>query len=798
MEMFNLFKDVPDSISNTQCIVDKIDNFSIEKDILLPIYNLPDGFSNQDDYLKKLAYDGALIKYNSIDSSIKERIDYELKIINLTKFPGYFLIVKDFIDAAKKLDVFVGPGRGSVTGSLVAYCIGITNIDPIKYNLIFERFLNPERISMPDIDIDFDDKGRQKIIDYVVEKYGKGRVAQIITFGSMAAKSSVKDVSRVLGLPVERANYIAKLIPDKPGTTLSQAFSYVPELLEIKKKVSSIECTVLNLAERLEGSIRHTGVHAAGIIISPYNLLDYFPLKTDKDSDLFVTQYDGSLSEKVGMLKMDFLGLKTLTIIKDTLFLINKNYNLKININEVDLEDEKTFNLYGIGNTIGTFQFESEGMRHWLPKLKPNNIDDLIAMNALYRPGPMKFIPNFIDRKNGKEEIKYQHPLLKPILSNTYGVMVYQEQIIKIAQIVAGYTLGQADLLRKAMSKKKAEEMTRQKVIFIKGAMKKHNILKEKSIEIFNLMERFSEYGFSLAHSTAYSVVAYHTAYLKANYTAAYMSSVLTNNNNDIDKLSIFISECRKNKIKILNPDVNESNFDFDINNRNEIRFGLCAIKGLGRPTAKSIIDLRNSLGDFLDIFDFVERSNLKLVSKKTIDSLVMSGAFDSFEHFHRREYLFSQKSQKSLIENSLLYGTKFQKEKISNQQSLFVTNNFFFKKPTISSCPPYSLLDKLNIEKETIGFYISNHPLDDFEIELKKFCNCSTLDFLNFKNKDIYIAGIVLDYVIRVSKNGNSFAFFTIEDFYGKINLSLFGDLFLKNKIFLKKGELLYISGFL
>ncbi|MEM9417415.1 MAG: DNA polymerase III subunit alpha, partial [Bacteroidota bacterium] len=548
--------------------------------------------------------------------------------------------VQDFIKAARELDVIVGPGRGSVAGSVVAYCTGITNIDPIHYNLLFERFLNPERVSMPDIDIDFDDEGRQKVIDYVVDKYGRDQVAQIITFGSMGAKSSIRDVARVLGLPLDKSNQMAKLVPEKPGTTLAEAFAEVPELAAFKKDLQTKEGQVLSFAETLEGAARHTGIHAAGIIIAPDDLKKYIPVKSDKNSDLLVTQYDGSVVESLGMLKMDFLGLKTLSIIKDALALIEKNYGQHIDIDQVSLTDEKTFALYQRGDTIATFQFESEGMRQWLTKLKPTNIEDLIAMNALYRPGPMQFIPNFVARKHGQEKIHYAHPLLEDILKHTYGIMVYQEQIIQTAQLMAGYTLGAADLLRRAMGKKKADEMAKQREVFIKGAQEKHNIPKTKAVEIFEVMEKFAQYGFNRSHSAAYSVLAYQSAYLKAHYPAEYMAAVLTHNQGAIDKITFFMEECKRQGIEVLGPDVNESEATFGVNEKQQIRFGLGAIKGAGEAAVEAIIQERRRAKRFEDIFSFATRVNLRAVNKKTFESLAMAGAFDSFPDYHRRQYL--------------------------------------------------------------------------------------------------------------------------------------------------------------
>ncbi len=799
-EMAALFADLPEALENTQEIVEKIHTPSLERDILLPIFQVPEGFSSQGAYLRHLTVKGAQQRYRTVTAMLEERVNYELAIIQEMGFPGYFLIVQDFISAARKLGVVVGPGRGSVAGSVVAYCIGITNIDPIHYNLLFERFLNPERVSMPDVDIDFDDAGRQKVIEYVVNKYGRNQVAQIITFGSMGAKSAIRDVARVLGLPLDQSNRMAKFVPERPGTTLAQAFAEVPELAALKNDLSSPEGKVLSFAETLEGSARHTGIHAAGIIIAPNDLMNYIPVKSDKNSDLLVTQYDGSVVERVGMLKMDFLGLKTLSIIKDALALIEKNKGKRIDIDNLPLDDLKTFALYQQGDTIATFQFESEPMRQWLVKLKPNNIEDLIAMNALYRPGPMQFIPQFVARKHGQEKINYAHPLLEGILKNTYGIMVYQEQIIQTAQIMAGYTLGAADLLRKAMGKKKVDEMAKHREIFVQGAQEKHGIARAKALEVFDVMEKFAQYGFNRSHSAAYSVLAYQTAYLKAHYPAEYMASVLTHNQGDIDKITLFMDECKRQGIKVLGPDVNESDISFDVNQAQQIRFGLGAIKGVGEAAVEAIILERKGAQPFQDIFSLAERVNLKAVNKKTFESLAMAGAFDNFPYYHRRQYLHAENSKDSLIEKAIHYGHQMQQEKESAQQSLFMVTEEstarYGKKPDIAPCTPYEKLEKLKLEKQVVGFYISGHPLDQYKVEREHFCNCHTQNVLNLKGKEVRLAGIITECKIRQSKHGKPFGLFTVEDYEGTLELNLFGEDFLKNQHMLQEGTFVYIMG--
>src|SRR5690554_1338484 len=557
-EMNQLFSDIPEAIDNTNLIVDKVTSPELKRDILLPNYTLPAGFTDQNEYLRHLTFEGAKKRYGTLTAEIEERLNFELKVIKDMGFPGYFLIVQDFTTVAREIDVAVGPGRGSAAGSAVAYCVGITNIDPIKYNLLFERFLNSERVSMPDIDIDFDDDGRSRIIDYVVEKYGKNQVAQIITYNSMAAKSSIRDVGRVLDLPLPEVDKISKLIPN---ISLSDMFSKSDK--QLKSKINSDEFVnvqqIKKLSEQddlmgktimqartLEGSVRNTGVHACGIIISPDDITNYIPICTSKDSDLLLTQFDNKVVESAGLLKMDFLGLKTLTIIKDAIELIRQNHDILIDPDEIPLDDTKTYELYQAGATNGTFQFESAGMQKHLKNLKPTDIEDLIAMNALYRPGPMQFIDSFINRKRGDEKVEYPHELLKDILENTYGIMVYQEQIMQAAQILAGYSLGEADILRRAMGKKDMEVMQEQRQKFVQGAKALHDVDEKKSSQVFDIMIRFAEYGFNRSHSAAYSVVAFHTAYLKANYPEEYMAAVLTNNMNDIKKVTFFMEECRR------------------------------------------------------------------------------------------------------------------------------------------------------------------------------------------------------------------------------------------------------------
>ncbi len=794
-EMNELFSDIPVALENIQEVIDKCSPIKLRRDILMPNYKIPEEFTDQDDYLKYLTYEGAKIKYGEITEEVQERLDRELEIIKGMGFPGYFLIVQDFINAAKNMGVFVGPGRGSAAGSAVAYCIGITNIDPIKYALLFERFLNPERVSMPDIDIDFDDEGRQSAINYVVEKYGKNQVAQIITYGTMAAKMSIKDVARVQELPIDQSNQLAKYVPDKPGTKLKDAFAEVAELREILNG-DSLHSRVLREAHILEGSVRNTGIHAAGVIIAPDDITQYIPVCTSKDADLLVTQFDGKVVEDAGMLKMDFLGLKTLTILKDALRLIEKNHQVKIDLDNIPLEDEKTFELYQRGDTIGTFQFESEGMQMYLRKLKPNNVEDLIAMNALYRPGPMAFIPLYIDRKHGREVVEYPHLLIEPILKNTFGIMVYQEQIMQTAQILAGYTLGGADILRRAMGKKKASEMDKQREIFVEGAKEKNDIPAAKANEIFDVMAKFAEYGFNRSHSAAYSVVAYQTAYLKANYPAEYMASVLTHNMNNIDKVTFFIDECQRQGVKVLGPDVNESEASFTVNAQGQIRFGMAAIKGTGESAISAITEEREKKGHFEDVFDFARRIDLRTVNKKSFESLAYAGAFDGFG-IDRALYFAMSDDNNNLIEKIMKYGNAYQKEKETASVSLFGGNTALeIATPPIPEGNLWSRLEKLNHEKAVVGFYVSGHPLEQYRAAMRQLKTCALDGLATFNRQEVKVAGIVTAKTIRQTKGGSMFSIVVIEDFKSSLEIPLFNKKHEEFSGMMEVNQLVLITG--
>jgi DNA polymerase-3 subunit alpha len=784
-QMNELFIDVPESVDNTNEIVDKITPPKLQRDILLPNFPLPPQFANADEFLRDLTYkgafEGAKPRYSVRTAEIEERLDYELRIIQTMGFAGYFLITQDFINHGRSVGVAVGPGRGSAAGSAVAYCVRITNIDPIKYSLLFERFLNPERVSMPDIDIDFDDVNRQKVIDYVVNKYGKTQVAQIITFGTMAAKSAIKDVARAMELPLPQTNDLTKMVPEKPGTTLAVAFAENQELDMIRRDESAdnLKGQILRLAVQLEGSVRNTGIHAAGVIIAPDDITKYIPVSTSKDSDLLITQFDGKVIESAGMLKMDFLGLKTLTVIVDAMRLIERNHGVKIDIDDIPLDDEKTYALYQRGDTIGTFQFESEGMRQYLKDLKPTNIEDLIAMNALYRPGPMQFIPNFINRKHGREEVVYPHELLKPILEYSQGIMVYQEQIMQTAQILAGYSLGGADLLRRAMGKKDMKKMALEREKFIEGAKNLHGILAKKANDVFDVMEKFAEYGFNRSHSAAYSVVAYQTGYLKANYPAEYMAAVLTNNMGDIKKVTFFIEEARKQGVPVLGPDVNESLLKFNVNQEGAIRFGMGAVKGAGELAVESMVQEREKTGNYSDVFDFAKRVNLRTVNKKTFESLAQAGAFDGFDK-HRRLYLDAPAGDQNLIEKAMKVGQQHAAAKESAQHSLFGAGAFgavAAPMPKIHEMEPWSKTEQLRREKEVVGFYLSGHPLDAFKLELDAYCTCGLEKVEEIKNKEIAVAGLINNVLFKTTKTGQPFCTFTLEDYETSINPALFRD---------------------
>lgn len=793
-EMAEIFKDFPEAIENTVSLAEKVEKYKLKRSILLPRFPLPEEFTDENEYLRYLTFEGSQRKYPEMTDEIKQRLDYELEVIKNMGFSGYFLIVQDFINAARRMDVIVGPGRGSATGSAVAYAIGITNIDPIRYNLLFERFLNPERISMPDIDVDFDDEGRQNVLNYVAEKYGEDHVAQIITFGSMAAKSAIRDVARVIGLPLSEADRLAKLIPDRLGIKLQEAIEEVPELEQAAKGSDEKIQKVIEYARILEGSVRQTGTHACGVIIGPDDLKKYIPMATQKDSQLLVTQFEGKSMESVGMLKMDFLGLKTLSIIREALHNIKLNRSITIDIDNIPLDDPLTFQLYQKGDTIGTFQFESEGMRMYLRELKPEHIEDLIAMNALYRPGPMQYIPMYINRKKGREKVTYPHDMLRNILEDTQGIMIYQEQIMQVAQKMGGFSLGSADILRRAMGKKDPVVMAQQKEIFIQGALNK-GVTVETASEVFETMLKFAQYGFNRSHSTAYSILAYQTAYLKANFPAEYMAAVLTHNLNDIKKITYYIDECQRMGINVLGPDVNESQLNFFVNKKNEIRFGLTAIKNVGENAANSIIKEREN-GLYTSLEDFIFRLNLKAINKRTLESLIMAGALDGFQNIHRAQFFHkSREDEPAFIEKLLRHASLFQARKQSSQMSLFGEfEEFALPKIELPACEPWDQLTRLHYEKEVTGFYISGHPLDLFKLEIDNLCTHSIKDFKNdleaHAGKEIIFAAMVSEAKERYGKNNKIYCSIVLEDFDETYSVTLFSEQYLKYKHLLTPGS--------
>ena len=836
-EMAKLFHDVPESLENTQAIVDKIEVLNLKKDILLPAFPIPKEFQTSEDnnlnqwnYLHHLTYEGARKRYSEITEQIRERLDFELFTIKTMGFAGYFLIVSDFIKAGRERGVFIGPGRGSAAGSVVAYCIGITNIDPVKYDLLFERFLNPDRKSMPDIDTDFDDEGRQKVIDYVVEKYGKNQVAQIITYGTMAAKMSIKDVARVMDLPLVEANAMAKLVPEKPGTQLGRVLKapltvkdgeksleekeqYGSEDIENIKKLREIyagtdmRAQVLKEAERLEGSVRNTGIHAAGIIIAPTDLTDLIPVATAKDSDLWVTQIGGSSIEEAGVIKMDFLGLKTLSIIKTALDLIKQNHKIELDLDNIPLDDELTYRLYQQGETNGTFQFESPGMQKYLRELKPDKFADLIAMNALYRPGPMAYIPQYVARKHGREEVVYDLPEMKEYLEETYGITVYQEQVMLLSQKLAGFSKGDADILRKAMGKKQKSVLDKMKAQFMKGATAKGHPA-DVLEKIWTDWEAFAQYAFNKSHSTCYAFVAYQTAYLKAHYPHEYMAAIL-NHAGAIEKLTFFMEECKRMGLKVLGPDINESLQGFAVNSKGELRFGFGGLKGVGEAAINSIIEERNANGNFTSIFDFIRRVNQRTVNKKSVECLVYSGAFDCFKEMHRAQYFSIQPGDTATnLERIIRYGNIYQSNKSQATNSLFGDGVMpEIAVPKILPCEEWSLTELLDHEKEVTGMFLSGHPLNHFRFELKYYGIIPISDFNEIKDSDTLIssnlnrtfriAGLITDAQHRITRTGKNFGSLAIEDFTGKTEIMLWSEDYMRFKNYVETGKNILVTGY-
>jgi DNA polymerase-3 subunit alpha len=799
-EMNKLFADIPEALENTIEVLDKVQSFSLNRDPIMPDFPLPDGFTDPDEYLRHITYQGAAKRYHEITPEISERIDFELATIKKMGYPGYFLIVQDFLNAARDMGVAVGPGRGSAAGSVVAYCTRITDVDPLRFDLLFERFLNPDRISMPDIDIDFDEDGRDKVLKWVVEKYGREKVAQVITFGTMAAKGAIRDVARVHRLPLDESNKLSKLVPARPGITLKAAYEEVPELKAARMSSNKLIAETLKYAESLEGTVRQTGLHACGIIIGRSDLTEYIPITVSKDSELLVTQFDGDYIEKVGMLKMDFLGLKTLAIIRDAVNNVKTSRGIDIDIENIPFEDELTYDLFSQGKTTGIFQFESDGMKKYLRDLKPNKIEDLIAMNALYRPGPMEYIPSFINRKHGREKITYDIPAMEKYLKDTYGITVYQEQVMLLSQQLAGFTKGEADSLRKAMGKKIEKMMNELKPKFFTGC--KQNGHDEAIInKIWKDWEAFANYAFNKSHSTCYAYVAYRMAYLKAHYPGEFMAAVLGRNLTDLKEITLFLDECKRMHIPVLGPDVNESALTFVVNKKGEIRFGMAGIKNVGEGAVIGIVEERLKNGPFTSIFDLTRRISSHHVNKRCLESLAKAGAFDCFENSHRAQYFFQENSDDTIfLEKVIRHATDYHLRKDSMQQSLFgEAEEVQLNELTLPDCRPWSKLELLKFEKEITGFYMSGHPLDDYRLEMEQFCNITIEDLkqdLKFlRGKEISFMGIVIEATHKVGKNGKPYGSFVVEDYYNFINLNVFSEEYLKWKHLLDEGQYVYIK---
>ena len=856
-EMNQIFSDIPEALSNTLEIADKVEFYSIDSGPIMPTFNIPTDFGTEEeyrkkftekdifdeftqdengnvvlsqadaeakikklggydklyrikleaDYLAKITYEGAKERYGEpLSEEVAERLQFELHIMKTMGFPGYFLIVQDFIRAAREeLGVSVGPGRGSAAGSAVAYCLGITKIDPIKYDLLFERFLNPDRISLPDIDTDFDDDGRGEVLRWVTEKYGAERVAHIITYGTMATKSAIKDVARVEKLPLAESNRLAKLVPDKipdmKKFKLKDAIEYVPELKEAATGRDPLMRDTLKYAQMLEGNVRNTGVHACGVIIGRYDISDVVPVSTAKDKDtgeeMLVTQYEGSVIEETGLIKMDFLGLKTLSIIKDAIENIRLTTGHELDIDNISLEDPATYQLYCDGKTTGTFQFESAGMQKYLKELQPSKFEDLIAMNALYRPGPMDYIPSFIARKHGKEEIKYDIPVMERYLKDTYGITVYQEQVMLLSRLLANFTRGESDALRKAMGKKLIEKMNHLKSKFMAGG--EANGYQEATLnKIWADWEKFASYAFNKSHATCYSWVAYQTAYLKANYPSEYMAAVLSRNLSNISDITKFMDECKAMHIQVLGPDVNESILKFSVDKEKNIRFGLGAIKGVGESAVQNIIEERECNGKYKDIFDFVERVNLSSCNKKNIESLALAGALDNFG-IQRESFFVDNGKGETFLDIFVRYGNKYQMDKANTVNSLFGDDCFVaISKPEIPQAERWSDLERLNKEKELVGIYLSAHPLDEFKIILDYVCNTRMIEFNNKEallDREILAGGIVSGFREGTTKTGNPYGILKIEDYSGSAEIPLFGPNYLDYAKYGRNGMYLLIN---
>ena len=874
-EMAAIFADIPEAIENTMEIAAKVETFSINSDPIMPMFDIPASFGREEeyrqritekelfdeftqnekhevvlsqekaeakikklggydklyrikfeaDYLEKLVWEGAHKRYGeTLTDEQTERIVFELHTIKTMGFPGYFLIVADYIRGAREeLGVSVGPGRGSAAGSVVAYCLWITDIDPLKYDLLFERFLNPDRISLPDIDVDFDDAGRGRVLDWITEKYGKEKVAHIITYGTMATKSAIADVGRVEKIPLSTVNQLKEYVPDRnfpdnikdekgkaPKVNLSNCFKYVPELKQIMDSEGSDGLkNMLTYAAELEDTNRQVGIHACGVIIGADDLTKFAPVCTiyDKESkeDVLVTQYDGHVVETVGLIKMDFLGLKNLTIIKNALRMIKKNHGVDVDIDHLPIDDELTYKLFCEGNTVGTFQFESAGMQKYLRELEPHVFEDLIAMNALYRPGPMDYIPDFIDRKQGRKPIEYDIPCMEQYLKDTYGITVYQEQVMLLSRLLAGFTRGQSDTLRKAMGKKQIEKMNELEVLFYEGG-EKNGHPKDKLHKIWEDWKKFASYAFNKSHATCYSWVAYQTAYLKAHYAAEYMAAVMTSGQSDIERTTELMEDCRKHNLDILAPSVNESDLNFAVNKQGQIRFGLQAIKGMGEAAAEAIITEREKNGPFTDIFDFLSRVDLRSINRKNVEVLVKAGAFDGLGEMHRAQYFVKDNDNENAptyLEKLMRWASRTRESAQSAQMSIFDMSDEVKQEdhPPIPACEPWSTIESCRNEFDVVGFYLSAHPLDEFKYEMKTFVThrCDELsDLTKLVGKEIRFAGMVSDAKTGISsKNGDPFGVMTIQDYQGSYTIKLYKDDFLKYKNYFQKELFLFVKGY-
>jgi DNA polymerase III subunit alpha len=853
-EMNELFRDLPDALENTSEIVGKVEYFELDSPPIMPVFPIPEKFGTEEnfkkqyseedlikefgegafrrlggynkiirvklesEYLRHLTYIGAAKKYGDpVPENISKRLDFELETIKQMGYPGYFLIVQDFINAARKMGVIVGPGRGSAAGAAVSYCTGITNIDPVKYNLLFERFLNPDRISLPDVDIDFDDDGRQLVLEYVAKKYGYDKVAHICTFGTMATKLAIRDVARVLKLPLPEADRLAKLVPDAPKMTFERAFNNNPELRKEKKSDNPLIAKTIKFAETLEGSVRQTGIHACGILISRDPLTEHIPIMPSKDNDnLLTTQYDGRYVESIGLLKMDFLGLKTLSVIKETLENIKISKGIDINIENIPWDDKKTFELFSHGETTAIFQFESEGMKKHLRELRPNRFEDLVAMNALFRPGPMEYIPAYIARKHGKQKVEYDLPMMEKFLSETYGITVFQEQVMLLSRLLANFTRGDSDTLRKAMGKKITSLMDKLKVKFVNGCKGNFKFIDECKLvgkepdqvieKIWRDWEAFALYAFNKSHSVCYAHIAYQTGYLKAHYPGEFMAANLSRNLNNISEITKLMTECNRMGLNVLGPDVNESFIKFTANKNGDIRFGMAAIKGVGTSAAKNIIKARKKNGQFKTIFDFVENVNLQTVNKKNLEALAMAGAFDNLDGIKRSSFFAEENDNDNttFIEKLIRYGNKIQTENQSLQQSLFADTgtSSVIKKPAIPRTEEWPRIIMLEKEKNLIGIYLTAHPLDDYKLEIENFCSKDVTlkdlknDIEKYKERDFSFGGIVMTTRESVTKNGKPYSTLTLADYSDSYEFFFFGQDYVNFNKYCKPGLFIIVKG--